>query len=955
MTQKNPRRFPRTGHTALGNDIIGSRTYDRALLQAAHEGDPNAFGYLYDLWFDTLHDLAHQIVDDTQLAAEVVGEVFYTTWHRLDQILSTPTEWPGPHLYDETRALSIQSVVRPLPGTSYQEIAHAASRISDITDPTAMETDQLAAHFVATAARSLGNFNASLLNLHLRHELTPHDLGAMPHIALPPKQVERHLSGLLQRFSEAMRAQLLWAGDGPANQQLRQALTQAGTDAFDAHAFHLIRNHIRSSAEGQRLQAPRLAPHVLYASIPIPAVSSALKQTIGTSLLQQGVPLQGSIYELSPARTEQPHPTLIPPPFPVPPVPATFPVPPVPATFSVPTSFYTTNTAHSPAYEGNTTAPYFEQNVHHVSAPPGFPAPPHITSPRYATPSTPSSHPTATFPSSLQRLRVQSTQPQTPAVAAQDNTADVSWNTTSPRNADPSPGLNADLKTGLNADFSSQSQKTVSHSRSAAPPTTRHDLPGHDLPGHDPLEHDLVDLSAFWNSVPSEAAHSQHPVLHSHDKPANTDLLLQQDHDTENIPLVSQTSSEASAQIISPPFSSHRPPLIISPDLSPNLVRADPSSGSSPGITENKGSVPPFLPPNRENEKTATACSPPAFFGEGFPAQEGAPHKTPDENNAGENTEETHKSQTDQQTAEKSGDARSSIHSAKEQAASQHQPQYPYTKVQYPKGGRPENHEKSPRKNRRKLPFFAGRRVLASSLPQQDSETAATLPRHAHNTAANPATPDPSLPNPSSTNPPSTEETARSLTPKYAAQERVPKEETPPSSATSAKKKPRHRRRRLRSALLAGTASAAIIGVTTTVVTKIQETTDTPVVRSESATPFEINSDSAGAVSPVITQVVPRKLALQLGPDGSTLGYSATRAPLLIWFLPKNARVHEITGPSGTPLTVSPGEHFLRICPQPIENFCTAQIGQYMISVTAILEDGTLITGETGVYFYQDS
>jgi len=322
VTQKNPRRFPRTGHTALGNDIIGSRTYDRALLQAAHEGDPNAFGYLYDLWFDTLHDLAHQIVDDTQLAAEVVGEVFYTTWHRLDQILSTPTEWPGPHLYDETRALSIQSVVRPLPGTSYQEIAHAASRISDITDPTAMETDQLAAHFVATAARSLGNFNASLLNLHLRHELTPHDLGAMPHIALPPKQVERHLSGLLQRFSEAMRAQLLWAGDGPANQQLRQALTQAGTDAFDAHAFHLIRNYIRSSAEGQRLQAPRLAPHVLYASIPIPAVSSALKQTIGTSLLQQGVPLQGSIYELSPARTEQPHPTLIPPPFPVPPVPA---------------------------------------------------------------------------------------------------------------------------------------------------------------------------------------------------------------------------------------------------------------------------------------------------------------------------------------------------------------------------------------------------------------------------------------------------------------------------------------------------------------------------------------------------------------------------------------------------------------------------------------------------------
>lgn len=63
-----------------------SKTLEGALVEAARTGDEQAFGRLFDTWFDRVHDLSRRIVRDPGIAGEVAQDAFLTAWTRLDSL-----------------------------------------------------------------------------------------------------------------------------------------------------------------------------------------------------------------------------------------------------------------------------------------------------------------------------------------------------------------------------------------------------------------------------------------------------------------------------------------------------------------------------------------------------------------------------------------------------------------------------------------------------------------------------------------------------------------------------------------------------------------------------------------------------------------------------------------------------------------------------------------------------
>ena len=70
------------------------RARDTRLVLAIRAGDANAFGQLYDLWFDRVYDLASRIVRDPAVAAEVAQDTFLKAWRSPDG-LENPDSFGG--------------------------------------------------------------------------------------------------------------------------------------------------------------------------------------------------------------------------------------------------------------------------------------------------------------------------------------------------------------------------------------------------------------------------------------------------------------------------------------------------------------------------------------------------------------------------------------------------------------------------------------------------------------------------------------------------------------------------------------------------------------------------------------------------------------------------------------------------------------------------------------------
>lgn len=271
-----------------------AHTDEGRLVEAARAGDHDAFGRLFDTWFDRVHDLSRRIVKDPGTAGEVAQDAFLTAWTRLEG-LEDPDAFGG-WLLRIARNASLNRLAK-----ERRSVALDQNTMTTITDLDAPDHDPLAAmdqaarvELVWDAAAALGDRDRSLLDLHLRHGLGAADLAE--ELGTTANNAHQMLHTLRKRLGTSVRALVLWRAGRPACDDLRRTLAASGVAGFDKQAVKVIDRHATACAACGREREDRLAPAALFGAAPVVAAPILLKAEAASALAAAGVPMSGSAH-----------------------------------------------------------------------------------------------------------------------------------------------------------------------------------------------------------------------------------------------------------------------------------------------------------------------------------------------------------------------------------------------------------------------------------------------------------------------------------------------------------------------------------------------------------------------------------------------------------------------------------------------------------------------------------
>ena len=262
---------------------------DAALARAAQSGDHAAFAPLVDRWFDRCWEIAWRILHDRDLAADVAQDTLLVAWRRLDG-LERPESFGGWVLrIARNRALDRLARERRTRPTDDDADLEPAVRAHDASGPEGEATRAAQRDLVWAAAAALGERDASLLDLHLRHGLEPAELADA--LGIAPNAAHQAMFRLRQRLGDAIRAWLLWRHADPACVVLRAELAAAGHEAFDATTVRLIRRHVKTCDDCTDEQRRVAAPAALFSVVPLVMAPTAARADALRALGEAGVPV----------------------------------------------------------------------------------------------------------------------------------------------------------------------------------------------------------------------------------------------------------------------------------------------------------------------------------------------------------------------------------------------------------------------------------------------------------------------------------------------------------------------------------------------------------------------------------------------------------------------------------------------------------------------------------------
>jgi RNA polymerase sigma factor (sigma-70 family) len=262
-------------------------------------GDPDAFGQLYDEWFDRVHDLAFRIVFDTEVAAEVAQDAFLSAWRNLDS-LADPYAFGGWLLrIARNGALNRkrkEQRSRPVDETRLAVIEGTQTRPEDrlrnIDDPEQVAEDREVVALLWDAAGALGDRDREVLDLQLRHGLTPNEIAEV--VGINRNAANQLVHRVRQRLGTAVGAHVLWRAGEPSCDALRAELLASRVETFDSAVVRIVDRHAQTCAECNTRRDSHLSPAALFAAVPIISLP-ALKAKVAAALATDGVPMQGSM------------------------------------------------------------------------------------------------------------------------------------------------------------------------------------------------------------------------------------------------------------------------------------------------------------------------------------------------------------------------------------------------------------------------------------------------------------------------------------------------------------------------------------------------------------------------------------------------------------------------------------------------------------------------------------
>jgi RNA polymerase sigma-70 factor (ECF subfamily) len=288
-------------------DRRADRDRDAEWVRQAVAGDADAFGRLYDAWFDRVHALVARIVRSPDPAADVCQDAFLSAWRGLPR-LEDPGAFGGWLLriarnaaYDrsarEGRSRPVDEeglavIERTAAADAAPQGFGAESRLGRGERPEEAAADAELAALVHEATAALSARDAEVLDLQLRADLTPAEIGQV--LGVNRNAANQLCHRARQRFAAAFGARTLWHGDRPSCPELQSVLTTAGVSAFGADAVRLATTHAQDCAQCQERRDRRLRPAALFAGVPVLAAPAVMKAEVAAGLGSAGVPMGGS-------------------------------------------------------------------------------------------------------------------------------------------------------------------------------------------------------------------------------------------------------------------------------------------------------------------------------------------------------------------------------------------------------------------------------------------------------------------------------------------------------------------------------------------------------------------------------------------------------------------------------------------------------------------------------------
>lgn len=286
------------------------RRRDADWVRQCVAGDQQAFGQLYDAWFDRVFDLVNRVVRDRDVAAEVAQEAFFSAWRNL-ATLEKPDAFGGWLLriarngaynrnQKEQRSYAVDDQGLTVIESVGASPAGAPSgfgvedRLGRAVTPGAAVEDAEIVSLVWEAAEALPERDVEVLDLQLRHGLTPAEIGEV--MGMNRNAANQLVHRLKNRLETAIRARVLWRGGSPSCAVLAQRLSDLGIDRFSADAVRVTERHVPGCVECDERQRLGVQPAALFAAVPLVAVPLVLKQTAAAALAASGVPMGGSAF-----------------------------------------------------------------------------------------------------------------------------------------------------------------------------------------------------------------------------------------------------------------------------------------------------------------------------------------------------------------------------------------------------------------------------------------------------------------------------------------------------------------------------------------------------------------------------------------------------------------------------------------------------------------------------------
>ena len=265
---------------------------DARLVEAVREGHKDAFAQLVEAWFDRCWEVSWRILHDRDRAAEVTQDVMLAAWQKLDT-LTAPGSFGGWVLrMSRNRSLDrLAHEQRMLPPDEVWMLEPADTAAS-LGDPE-QEAQRREAHdLVWHAAAALGERDASILDLHLRHGLEAKDLA--DELGIEPNAANQALHRMRGRLGTAIRARLLWHRGSPRCTELAAELAAARIEEFGPQLVRVIDRHAKACDACARQQRTLTSPVALFAAVPLVAVAPSLRAASAQALAAQGVPVPSS-------------------------------------------------------------------------------------------------------------------------------------------------------------------------------------------------------------------------------------------------------------------------------------------------------------------------------------------------------------------------------------------------------------------------------------------------------------------------------------------------------------------------------------------------------------------------------------------------------------------------------------------------------------------------------------